>query len=146
MRYLVILDNNYDILGIIGMQNFEFSNIKLLPRSDKEGLRSGWYGIMILWPNYLCIGGSILGSCRWILELWVFRGRCNIRWGWKVIVFAPRIENNIKYVMRFKDAMCFAWQVQYLLNFKGEFTCSGHWKWPFICDTDYWWHLFFVAG
>ena len=71
-----------------------------------------------------------------------FRGGCNIRWGWKVIIFVPRIVNNIKYMIRFKDAMYFAWQVQYLLNFKGDFTCSAHWKWPLICDTDYWWHWF----
>ena len=38
------------------------------------------------------------------------------------------------------------WQAQYLVRFEGDFTCSAHWKWRFICDADHWWHSFCVAG
>ena len=37
-------------------------------------------------------------------------------------------------------------QAQYLVRLEGDFTCSAHWKWRFICDADQWWHSFCVAG
>ena len=43
-------------------------------------------------------------------------------------VLAPRIGNDVSYVMRSKDAIHFAWQAQYLLNLKGDLTDSAHWK------------------
>ena len=39
-----------------------------------------------------------------------------------------------------------SWQAQYLVRLEGDFTCSTHWKWGFICDADHWWHSFCVAG
>ena len=39
-----------------------------------------------------------------------------------------------------------SWQVHYLVRVQGDFTCSTHWKWRFICDADQWWHSFCVAG
>ena len=39
-----------------------------------------------------------------------------------------------------------SWQAQYLVRLQGDFTCSTHWKWRFICDADHWWHSFCVAG
>ena len=75
-----------------------------------------------------------------------FRGRRSIWWGWRVTLLAPRIGNDVSYVMRIKDAIHFAWQAQYLLSLKGDFTCSAHWKWRFICAADHWWHWFCVAG
>ena len=48
--------------------------------------------------------------------------------------------------MRIKDAIHFAWQALYLPSLKGDFTCSAHWEWRFICDADHWWHWFCVAG
>ena len=43
-------------------------------------------------------------------------------------LLAPRIGNDVSYVMRIKDAIHFAWQAQCLLSLKGDFTCSAHWK------------------
>ena len=39
-----------------------------------------------------------------------------------------------------------SWQAQYFVRLEGDFTCSTHWKWGFICDADHWWHSFCVAG
>ena len=39
-----------------------------------------------------------------------------------------------------------SWQAQYLVRLEGDFTCSTHWKWRFICDADHWWHSFCMAG
>ena len=39
-----------------------------------------------------------------------------------------------------------SWQAQYLVRLEGDFSCSTHWKWGFICDADHWWHSFCVAG
>ena len=82
------------------------------------------------------------------LKSWAsrFRGRRSIWWGWRVTLLAPRIGNDVSYVMQIKDAIHFAWQAQYLLSLKGDFTCSAHWEWRFICDADHWWHWFCVAG
>ena len=38
------------------------------------------------------------------------------------------------------------WQAQYLVSLKGDFTCSAHWKWWFICGTDHSWDSFCLAG
>ena len=40
----------------------------------------------------------------------------------------PRIGSDISYVTRINDEIHFAWQAQYLVSFKGDFTCSTHWK------------------
>ena len=75
-----------------------------------------------------------------------FRGRRTIWWGCRVILLAPRIGNDVSYVTQIRDDIHFAWQAQYLVMLEGDFTCSTHWKWCFICDADQWWHSFCVAG
>ena len=75
-----------------------------------------------------------------------FRGRRSISWGWRVTLVAPRIGNEVSYVTQIIDDIHFAWQAQYLVRLEGDFTCSTHWKWGFICDADHWWHSFCVAG
>ena len=74
-----------------------------------------------------------------------FRGRRSIWWGWRVTWLAPRIGNDVSYVTQIIDDIHFAWQAQYLVRLEGDFTCSTHWKWGFICDADHW-HSFCVAG
>ena len=74
-----------------------------------------------------------------------FRDRRSIWWGWRVTSLAPRIGNELSYVTQIND-IHFAWQAQYLVRLEGDFTCSTHWKWAFICDADHWWHWFCVAG
>ena len=51
-------------------------------------------------------------------------------------LLAPRIVNDVSYVTQIRDDMYFAWQAQYLVMLEGDFTCSTHWKWRFICDAD----------
>ena len=82
------------------------------------------------------------------LKSWAsrFRGRRSIWWGWRVTLLAPRIGNDVSYVTQIIDDIHFAWQAQYLVRLEGDFTCSTHWKWRFICDADHWWHRFCVAG
>ena len=76
------------------------------------------------------------------LKSWAsrFRGRRSIWWGWRVTLLAPRIGNDVSYVTQISDDIHFAWQAQYLVRLEGDFTCSTHWKWGFICDADHWWH------
>ena len=75
-----------------------------------------------------------------------FRDRRSIWWGWRVTSLAPRIGNEVSYVTQIIDDIHFAWQAQYLVRLEGDFTCSTHGKWAFICDADHWWHWFCVAG
>ena len=76
----------------------------------------------------------------------ILRGRRSIWWGWRVTLLAPRIGNDVSYVTQIIDNIHFAWQAQYLVRLEGDFTCSMHWKWRFICDTDHSRHSFCVAG
>ena len=82
------------------------------------------------------------------LKSWAsrFRGRPSIWWGWRVTWLAPRIGNDVSYVTQIIEDVQFAWQVQYLVMLEGDFTCSTHWKWRFICDADHRRHSFCVAG
>ena len=80
------------------------------------------------------------------LMTFILRGRRTIWWGWRVALLAPRIGNEVSYVTQIIDDIHFAWQAQYLVRLEGGFTCSTHWKWGFICDSDHWWHSFCVAG
>ena len=41
---------------------------------------------------------------------------------------APRIVNDVSYVMRIKHEIHFAWQAQYLVKWEGDSCCSAHWK------------------
>ena len=45
-----------------------------------------------------------------------------------MILLVPRIGNVTSYVTLIIDDIDFAWQAQYLLSLKGDFTCSTHWK------------------
>ena len=39
---------------------------------------------------------------------------------------APRIVNDVSYVMRINHAIHFAWQAQYLLRLEGDTFCFAH--------------------
>ena len=43
-------------------------------------------------------------------------------------LLAPRIGNDVSYVMRIVDDLYFAWQAQHLVKLDADFTCSAHWK------------------
>ena len=43
-------------------------------------------------------------------------------------LLAPRIGNDVAYVMRIVDDLDFVWQAQYLVRLEGDFTCSAHCK------------------
>ena len=148
---------------IAGTRNVVFYNRKSSPSWDESGLRSGGCEMTILWSD-------VVGCGRIILELssnyprivfllaeafrelalksgaFRFRGRRTIWWGCRVTLLAPRIGNDVSYVTQIRDDIHFAWQAQYLVMLEGDFTCSTHWKWRFICDADHWWHSFCVAG
>ena len=85
---------------------------------------------------------------EFLLKSWAsrFRGRRSIWWGCRVTLLAPRIGNEVSYVTQIIDDIHFSWQAQYLLRLQGDFTCSAHWKWRFICDADHSRHSFCVAG
>ena len=80
------------------------------------------------------------------LKFWTyrFRGRRSIWWGWRLTVLALRIVNDVSYVINHE--IHFAWQAQYLVRLEGDFACSAHCKWRFICDADQSWDSFCVAG
>ena len=59
-----------------------------------------------------------------------------------VFILAEALEALSPEILSFK----ISWQVQYLVKLEGDFACSAHWKWRFICDADHWWHWFCVAG
>ena len=80
------------------------------------------------------------------LMTFILRGRRSIWWGCRVTLLAPRIGNDVSKVTQIRDDIHFAWQAQYLVMLEGDFSCSTHWKWRFICDADHWWHSFCVAG
>ena len=41
---------------------------------------------------------------------------------------APRIVNDVSYLMRINHAIHFAWQVQYLVKLEAAFCCSAYCK------------------
>ena len=115
------------------------------------------------WWHWFCVAGAVFGEVAgwlyWLhalemrFHMWrksfltfILRGRRSIWWGWRVTWLAPRIGNELSYVTQIIDDIHFAWQAQYLVRLEGDFTCSTHWKWAFICDADHWWHSFCVAG
>ena len=59
-----------------------------------------------------------------------------------VFLLAEALQGVSDEILSFK----ISWQAQYLVRLEGDFTCSTHWKWGFICDADDWWHSFCVAG
>ena len=74
--------------------------------------------------------------------------------------FYPRISSDIvglssnrlyiggsnSGILRCNPELRISWQAQYLVRLEGDFTCSAHWKWRFICDADHSWDSFCVAG
>ena len=54
----------------------------------------------------------------------ILRGRCSIWWGWRVLTVAPRIVNDVSYVMWINHEIHFAWQAQYLVRLEGVDCCS----------------------
>ena len=144
---------------ITGTRNVVFYNTKSSPSWDESGLRSGGCEMTILWSDivgyrrmcsdYRRIVFLLAEAFReFPLKSWAsrFRGRRSIWWGWRVPCLAKRIGNDVSYVTQIIEDIHFAWQAQYLVMLEGDFTCSTHWKWRFICDADQWWHSFCVAG
>ena len=60
----------------------------------------------------------------------ILRGRHSISCGWRVMPVAPRIVNDVSYVMRINHEIHFAWQAQYLVRLEGVGVdcCSAHCK------------------
>ena len=44
------------------------------------------------------------------------------------LLVAPRIGNDVSYVMQITDDIDFAWQAQYLVKLEGGSCCSAHCK------------------
>ena len=66
----------------------------------------------ISWVKYF----ALVNNSK-ILSMRVFlRDRRSIWWGWIVTPVAPRIVNEVSYVMRTKSASLPAWQAQYLVT------------------------------
>ena len=114
------------------------------------------------WDSF-CVAGAVFGEVGgWCLllralqvtfHMWcgsimrfLLRGRRSIWWGWKLMPVAPRIVNDLSYVMRINRDTPFAWQAQYLVRLEGDSSRSAHWKWRFICDVHQSWAAFCVAG
>ena len=49
---------------------------------------------------------------------------------------APRIVNDVSYVMRINHEIHFAWQAQYLVKLEDDSCCPAHCKLRFKCDAD----------
>ena len=115
------------------------------------------------WWQSFCVAGAVFGEVPAILTLlhvlempfhmwrrslmtFILRGRRSIWWSCRVPLLPPGIGNDVAYVTQIIDDVPFAWHAQYLVRLQGAFTASTHWKWPFICDADHWWHWFCVAG
>ena len=43
-----------------------------------------------------------------------------------MLTVAPRIVNDVSYVMRINHVIHFAWQAQYLVRLEGVDCCSAH--------------------
>ena len=74
-------------------------------------------------------------------------------WGWRVLTVAPRIVNDVSYVMRINHEIHFSWQAQHLVKFMCHFSWQAQHLVKFMCHFS--WqaqHLvefmchFFVAG
>ena len=76
----------------------------------------------------------------------ILRGRRTSWWGSRFTLLAPRIVNDVSYVMRIIDAIHFAWQAQHLVKLEGDSCCFAPCQWRFIRDTDQAWDSFCVAG
>ena len=52
-----------------------------------------------------------------------------------VFILAEAIQRVSNAILNLK----ISWQAQYLVRLEGDFACSAHWKWRFICDADQSW-------
>ena len=76
----------------------------------------------------------------------IFRGRGSIWWGWRVMLVAPRIVNDVSYVTDINHENHFSWQAQHLVTLECDACCSAHCKWGCICHGYRSWESFLVAG
>ena len=91
------------------------------------------------WEHSFCVAGAVFGEVGgWLhllralemtFHMWrrslmtfILRGRRSIWWGWMLTVLAPRIGNDVSYVMRIVDDIDFVWQAQYLVRLEGDFS------------------------
>ena len=90
--------------------------------------------------------GSFSDRSRIVLGSWSDRSRIgndvspvfsqlNVGWsfcvagaGWRLMPVAPRIVNDVAYVMRINHEIHVAWQAQYLVRLEGDACCSAHCK------------------
>ena len=84
-------------------------------------------------------------SCGSMMKF-ILRARRSTWFVSRVSLLAPRIVNEVIYVMRITDDVTFAWQAQYLVKLEGDSCCSAHCKCRFIFHADQWWVSFCVAG
>ena len=98
-------------------RNVVFYNTKSSPSWDESGLRSGGCEMTILWSDIVGLSSNRLS-------------------------IGGSIQGVSAEILSFKISR----QAQYLVRLAGDFTCSTHWKWRFICDADQGWHSFCVAG
>ena len=106
---------------IAGARNVVFYNTKSSPSWDEQGLRSGGCEMTIL-------SSDIVGLSSDYRRI--------------IFLLAEALQGVSDEILSFK----ISWQAQYLVRLEGDFSCSTHWKWGFICDADHWWHSFCVAG
>ena len=92
-------------------------------RQDRTGKVSEAAGAR--WRFYVRIILGLSSECRRIVFLLVEALQGVSRWNLEVRI---------------------SWQAQYLVRLKGDFACSAHCKWRFICHADQWWDSFCVAG
>ena len=117
----------------------------LLAEAFRE-LAGAVFGEVGGWLDWLHALEMTFHMWRRSVMTFILCGRRSIWWCWRVTLLARRIGNDVSYVTQISDDIHFAWQAQYLVMLEGDFTCSTHWKWRFICDADQWWHSFCVAG
>ena len=97
------------------------------------------------WCDSFCAAGAVFGDVGgWLLLFralemrfhmrrgsiitFIFRGRRSIWWSWRVTLVAPRIGNDVSYVMRINYDIHFAWQAHYPVKLEGDSCCSAHCK------------------
>ena len=79
------------------------------------------------WSDHSRIGRALEMWCGWIMRF-ILRGRRSIWWGWSVLTDAPRVVNDVSYVMRLNHEIHFAWQAQYLVRLERVDWCSAQCK------------------
>ena len=113
--------HSVQVWEIAGARNGVFFNTKSSPRWDEEGPRSRGCEMTVL-----------LSECRRIVV-----GLCSNRLS---------IGGSTSQICRWNLELRISWQAQYLVTLKGDFSCSAHCNWRFICHADEWWGSCGVAG